>query len=578
MEKKFNILIWIVVLTIMAAGCDSSFLEVSPKGGLTEENLSGPEYIDGFVISAYAHICKRGAYQTVDNWFFGDVRAGNSYKGGSGLTDQTAYHEMSMFAPVTANVGNNETFWNAAYASISRINAAIKQLNKVTAEEYPLKNARLGEMMFLRAFCHLGLKERYKWIPYITEDMTTQDIKEVPNHPDDAENDLFLWQKIYNDFEFAFQNLPPTQSDPGRPTKYSAEAFMVKTMLWLAYKQNDTHQLVDIDLNILEDALPLCNDIINNSDRDLTSDYAENFMYDFENNEESLFEIQYSINDGTTNGNLNYGVSLNTPTWQPYYRCCCFHKISYDLVNSFRTDADGLPMIDNYNNAVLHNNYNAYFPSNTFDPRLSHTVAIPGHPWKYDPALKYDSTGSRNPAVYGYMHSMKEQVHPFETAQWQNRQNSMNRRLLRYAQVLLWKAEILIRLNREAEALPVINEIRQRAANSTGRLVRIDGTPTLNYNAALYQPGVNCTWTNDFAWKALMFEDRLELACEGTRFFNLVRWGIADQVINDFFAYEVNYRSWYSSAFFTKGKHEYLPIPQAVINLSEGLYKQNVNY
>jgi len=94
----------------------------------------------------------------------------------------------------------------------------------------------------------------------------------------------------------------------------------------------------------------------------------------------------------------------------------------------------------------------------------------------------------------------------------------------------------------------------------------------------LYQPGVNCTWSNDFAWKAYMFEDRLEFAGEGTRFFNLVRWGIAGDVLNEYYAKEVQRRSWNSTGYFTKGKHEYLPIPQAVINLSEGVYVQNINY
>ncbi len=578
MKKSDNILILIVFSAILNQGCNKSFLEVTPKGVLTEENLSGPEYIDGFVISAYGSIVTRGAYETFDSWFFGDARADNTYKGGSGLTDQTAYHEMEMFAPVTANVGNNTSFWNGAYICISRINAAIRQLNGVTPEEYPLKNARLGEMKFLRGFCHFGLKERYKWIPYITEDLTSVDIKGVPNRPSDAENDLDLWQKIYNDFEFASQNLPATQEDPGRPTMYAAKAYMVKTLLWMAYRQDENHQLVTIDTGILNDALSLCNDIINNSDRALTSDYAENFMYAFENNEESLFELQYSINDGTTNGHLNYGVSLNTPRWQPYYRCCDFNKVSYNLVNAFRTKADGLPFLDTFNDAELHNNYDAYFSGNTFDPRLSHTVAIPGHPWKYDPLLRYDSLGSRSPDIYGYIHSLKEQVHPSEPAQWSNRQNSMNKRFLRLSQVLLWKAEILIRLNREMEALPVINQVRERAGNSQGRLVRADNSPILNYHIALYQPGVNCTWNNEFAWKALMFEDRLEFASEGFRFFNLVRWGIAADVLNAYFEKERQRRSWFSSAHFTQGKHEYLPIPQEVINLSEGVYVQNVNY
>ena len=168
-------------------------------------------------------------------------------------------------------------------------------------------------------------------------------------------------------------------------------------------------------------------------------------MYDYENNEESLFEIQFSINDGLVKGRLNYGVSLNTPRWQPYYRCCDFNKVTYNLVNAYRTGAEGLPLFDTFNDAELQNNYTDYFNGNTFDPRLSHTVGIPGHPWKYVPDLLYDSLGSRNPDVYGYVHSMKEQINPFKSGQWENRQNAMNWRVLRLAQVILWKAEILKR-------------------------------------------------------------------------------------------------------------------------------------
>jgi len=468
--------------------------------------------------------------------------------------------------------------WNGTYQSISRINAALKQLNKVTTEEYALKNARTGEMRFLRAFCHFTLKQRYKWIPYITEDMSTADIREEPNRPEGATSDLVLWKKIYDDFEFASQNLPPTQDDPGRPTKYTAKAYLVKTLLYMAYQQDKNHQLTNIDQSYLQEALILCNEVINSSGKTLTADIAENFMSEFENNEESLFEMQFSINDGLTKGRLNYGVSLNTPRWQPYYRCCDFNKTSYNLVNAYRTGADGLPLFDTFNDAELHNNYTDYFSGNTFDPRLSHTAGIPGHPWKYDPYLLYDSLGSRNPDVYGYIHSLKEQVHPDSPLQWENRQNAMNWRVLRLAQVILWKAEILIQLNREDEALPLINQIRQRAKDSQGRLVMADNSPILDYNIELYQPGVNCTWTKEFAWEAYMWEDRLEFAGEGTRFFNLVRWGIADEVLNAYFEKEETRHSWFSNAYFTKGKHEYLPIPQAVINLSEGVYVQNINY
>ena len=100
----------------------------------------------------------------------------------------------------------------------------------------------------------------------------------------------------------------------------------------------------------------------------------------------------------------------------------------------------------------------------------------------------------------------------------------MNKRLIRYDEVVLWKAEVLIQLDRWDEALPLINKIRQRAANSTGRLKMADDKPIMNYKCELYKPGVNCTWTKDFAWKALEWENRLEFACEGRRFFDLQRW------------------------------------------------------
>ncbi|MCK5135196.1 MAG: RagB/SusD family nutrient uptake outer membrane protein [Bacteroidales bacterium] len=578
MKKRYNILIPVVIFAVLAPACDKSFLEVAPKGVLTEDNLSGPEFIDGFVISAYSHIAQKSYRQTFDGWFYGDARGDNTHKGGSGLTDQSAFYEMEIFAPVTANVGNNTQLWESSYQTISRINSAIRQINSVTEDEYPLKDARLAEMKFLRAFSHLVMKERYKWIPYITEDMTSVDIKMVPNRSPDADDDLDLWQLIYDDFEFASEKLPDVQDDPGRPTKFAAEAYMVKTLMWMAYKQDEEHQLISINAGILEDALELCDNIISKSNRALTVDYAENFLFDYENNEESLFELQFSINDGTTKGRLNYGVTLNTPRWQPSYRCCDFNKVSYNLVNAFRTGADGLPLFETFNDAELHNNYTAYFDGNTFDPRLSHTVAIPGHPWKYDPLLKYDSLGSRNPDVYGYIHSLKEQVHPDCSCQWENRQNSMNKRLLRFSQILMWKAEILIRLNREIEALPLINDIRGRAINSQGRLLMEDGSPILDYNIELYQPGVNCTWSNEYAWEAYKFEDRLEFASEGTRFFNLVRWNDAAEVLNKYFTEETPRKDWFSNAFFTAGKNEYMPIPQSQINLSEGVYVQNHNY
>lgn len=157
--------------------------------------------------------------------------------------------------------------------------------------------------------------------------------------------------------------------------------------------------------------------------------------------------------------------------------------------------------------------------------------------------------------------------------------NSKNETAIRYDRILLWKAEILIQLGREMEALPIINQVRQRASNSTSLLKFADGTPTLPYKIALYQNGINCNWTHDFAWQALVWENRLEFAMEGERWFDIVRWGTAESVINSYFAKEFpRGRTWLKDGHFTAGRDEYMPIPQPQMNYSYGVYKQNLGY
>ena len=151
--------------------------------------------------------------------------------------------------------------------------------------------------------------------------------------------------------------------------------------------------------------------------------------------------------------------------------------------------------------------------------------------------------------------------------------NSKNRIVIRYADVLLMRAEALIELGQEVEALPLINQVRARAKQSTG-LVEY----AANTNVTLYEDGLNCTWDKDFAREALRMERRLEFAMEGSRFFDLVRWGITDQVMNSYYQSESSKRSFLSGAIFTKNKNEYIPIPQQQINFSKGLYRQNYGW
>ena len=137
--------------------------------------------------------------------------------------------------------------------------------------------------------------------------------------------------------------------------------------------------------------------------------------------------------------------------------------------------------------------------------------------------------------------------------------------ILRYDDLLLMQAEAYIEIGQQDKALPIINQLRRRAAGSTGKLKNIDGSFPSKYNIKEY---TGAAWTQDYARKALQWERRLEFATEGARFFDLVRWGIADVTLNAFLAYEkTKLSAGYGSATFVKGKNEYFPIPQRQIDL-----------
>ncbi|WP_300599294.1 RagB/SusD family nutrient uptake outer membrane protein [Niabella sp.] len=581
MKKHLVYIVWVTLL-VSATGC-KKFLDVTPQGVVTVDNVSTPDKVDGLVIAAYAWLPHEGTINARMSPWLADIKSDDSYKGGGGIGDQLPWYQWEVFTLNNANTGNNDGIWYAEYEGVSRCNTAIKALNSVNESDYSLKQQRIAEMKFLRGYFFLNLKRWYKWIPYFDETLPIDSIRTVANRPDGATNDLAIWQNIYNDFNAAANGLPPDQKDPGRPTKYAAQALMLECKMWMAYEQDLANKVVNVNKETLTQALAIADGIINSGKYSLAPDYAINFLFDFDNKSpESIFEWQYSHSDGTPNGTLNAGTPLNAPWWPPSFSCCDFHKASYNMVNAFKTDAKGIPMFDDYNDQdITPANRSTYFSGNKWDPRIGHTVAIPGLPWKYQQNLLFDSSGSRDPATFGYFNSLKENVESNSPGlvnlfwMW----NSKNEIAVRYDRVLLQKAEILIKLGREQEALPVINAIRQRAANSTGRLKFANGTPTLPYNISLYINGVNCNWTNDFAWKALMFENRLEFAMEGVRWYDLVRWGIAATALNAYFAKELpRGRSWLKDGKFTPGRDEFMPIPQPQMNYSFGVYKQNPGY
>lgn len=562
MKKILSIIFLATLLS-----CNKDFLDVSPKGQLSEEQVqSGTEQL---VNAAYASLGNDHYITPYSLWPYGDVRSGDAYKGGRDEADIQEFYFFEIFTSVRSDLGPIDGQWFQYYVGISRVNAALANLNGVTETDFPAKKTRQAEMRFLRANYYFQLKIMFKYIPFIDETLNTNDYDKVSNRA--LTNDQ-LWDKIAEDFQFGVDNLPASQAEIGRPNKIAASAYLAKTKLYQAYEQDELHNVTNINLAKLNDVVKLADQVIASS-YSLAPDFANNFMPgSYENGREAIFSVQYSKDDGTMFGRLNFGDVLGTPQG---IGCCDFHKPSQNLANAYKTGADGLPMFNNYDNS------NVDPLVNTVDPRLNHTIAMPGHPYKYDPNVVYQVNWNRTPDVYGTFASLKEnvqkgcpcmvQVGPFYA-------NTKNRIIIRLADVILWKAEALIELGRQDEALPLINEIRTRAKNSTAFLKMADGSYESNFKIETYQPGVNCTWTKDFARQALRWERRLEFAMEGNRFFDLVRWGIADTYLNAYFQTEKARAKYLKDGHFTKNRDEYCPIPLNQIRFSRDLYKQNAGY
>jgi hypothetical protein len=575
---KVKIVTILFVLSLILLNSCEDFLEFSPKGTLTEEAALSLENAENLVNAAYAAIGNDFWDRSITSmWAYGSVRSDDAYKGGGSVQDQFTINRFEQYNLTVPDIGDYlPNTWTQLYAVISRANFAITSLSALTDAQLPTRTTRIAEMRFLRGHAHFVGKLLWKQIPYIDETLTREDILATSN---DALTSDELFNKIADDFQFAIDNLPEVQPEVGRSNKLAATAYLAKVRLYQAYTQDDVHNVTGIDAARLNQVVDLTTAVINSGRYSLQPDFAENFLYGYDNGPESIFAIQYSIDDGTAIGRLSMSTSLNY-SLAPQYGCCWFHMPSQNMINAFATDANGVPKFDTFNDVVLGD---ADLVTNgvTVDPRIDHTIAIVGHPFKYDPNITYDHSWERISALYGGFGNMKEQqagncpcfkkVGPFYGS-------SKNIDIIRYADVLLMKAEALIELNRHDEALPLINEIRARANNSKERTRMLDGNYPSNFLIAEYVPGANITWDQATARKAMQWERRLEFAMESPRFFDLVRWGIAAETLNDYLAKEKTRRSFLSSAVFTKGRDEYYPIPQREINFSKGLYKQNPGY
>ncbi|CDC27694.1 MAG: RagB/SusD family nutrient uptake outer membrane protein [Prevotella sp.] len=564
------------VLTVLAlvgtTSCSDFLDDQKPQGVLDSDMVKEPSNVDNLVISAYAvFTTAEDVNSSFSMWNF-DVRSDDAYKGGNGTSDGDVFHQLEIEQGVLTTNWNINDMWVRLYNCISRVNSAISVL-ETTSDSYQLKAQRLGEMKFLRAYAHFLLKRLYKNIPFIMDaNLKQEDYNTLSNT--EFNNDEG-WQQIINDVEYAYSVLPVKQTDKGRPSKAAAAAFLTKAYLYKAYRQDDpsSNQVTSINredlLKVIEYSNP---DIYSAGGFDLEADFHNNFRPEtqYENGVESIWAMQYSINDGTKNGNLNWSYGLIVPNIPGVTDGGCdFYKPSQNLVNAYRTDADGHPFIDTFNNKD-------YDLTQDADPRLFLTVGLTGLPYEFNSKYMMDasSTWSRSNGLYGYYVTLKQNVDPdcgyMVKGSWWG--TPMNRIVFRYADVLLERAEAYAQLNETGEAIKLVNKIRLRAKQSTGMIANYPSDYGVKFNISTY----NGSYSQEDALKIVKMERRLEMGMESERFFDLVRWGEAEKVLNKYFAEETNNCSIYGEAHFTANKNEYLPIPFSQVAASDGHYTQNI--
>ena len=544
---KFSFL-FIALFGVMFYACSNDFLDAPPQGALDEGTLGNQQGVEAALISAYSMLDgwndDWGTFSPPwggagSNWVWGSVPSDEAYKG-SEPGDQLEIQQIELYQWAPGNGYFNVKF-QALYEGIARANATIKLMKKT--EGINEQNRIEGEARFLRAHYHFDAWKLWKNVPYYTEEDT--DFRK-PNTED-------IIPRIIEDFQFAIDNLPVSQGAVGRVTKGAAQAYLGKVLLYTGDHAKAKAQF---------------DDVVNSGKYALLPCYHDVFTQEMENGSEMVFSIQASVNDGTSESqNGNFADRLNYPNGGGTFSCCGFHQPSQNLVNSHKVDGNGLPLLSSYNSADA-------TAADPMDPRVDWTVGRDDVPF-----LSYGNHGPTwiRARAWAGPYSAKKFIHdPGENAasSWSNQQlSSINVPIIRYADVLLMLAECEVEVGSLERARELVNMIRERAGacaqGPDGGATSIDdaGITWGTYKVGTY----DSPWTDkNAARNAVRFERKLELALEGHRLFDLRRWGIAkDYINNEYLQVEKTKRTYLEASGGFEDRHILYPLPSVQIELSK---------
>jgi starch-binding outer membrane protein, SusD/RagB family len=495
MKNFKNIFMFISLL--MAFSCSDSFVDVESEDENSETFFNSESDYQLALVAAYDYL------QTSAKFYqYAEIASDNTLCGGESATDSPYIQEIDdmIHSPFGQSDGGLRTMWQWLYEAVNRCNYIMEFKDKT---DFPNKTSVIAQTRFLRAYYNFELVKWWGDVPMLVDKRIRFGDQFSINRTPKAE----VYALIEQDLIFAANNLPYVQNETGRVTKGAAQALLGKAYLYQ---------------NKFAEAATVLEDLINNGPHRLltSTEYPNLFERDWENNVESVFEVQYSDVDGGSYGCFqclegNYSVYFNGPrgfvdATGKFDAGYSFNVPTQEVVDAFE------PGDLRYETSIL--DIKKYIADN------------PGS--SYNETEGYEQTGYFNRKYI----ARKGDLNIGDAALT----NPDNYRAIRFADVLLMAAEALNRKSSpdDEKARGYLNRVRNRALL-----------------ADVITSGANLT--ND-----IYKERRVELVGEGHRFFDLVRTGRAPQEINGFVA----------------GKHELFPIPIEEINLSGNRWSQNPNY
>jgi len=582
-KNKLLSVITIAAGLLLMNACSEEFLEITPNGSLDQSVLATSKGVDALLIGAYSMIdgidASFGWEAATSGWVYGSIRGLESNKG-TFSGDQPDINPIQSYSESPTNPYMNYK-WRSCYEGISRCNSTIStaalalEAGNIEQDEH---DSFVNQAKVLRGWYHFELFRIFGdlntgfYVPYVDENTVQSELT----------NGVDIRASIIQDLTAGTQ-LPLDMGAIGRFNKTVSQVFLAKAQMQL-FKDYGA-------------ALTLLNEVVasgtkpNGEAIGLAPTYGDIFDVVNRNFIESVYTVQYSVNDNSGGRNGGYGEVLNFP-----YKggaspggCCGFFCPTQDFVNSFRTDASGLPFLDNsYNDEEVTNDQGLAVGdpfveyTGALDPRLDWSVGRRGIPyWDWGPHTGTDwlrdqsYSGPYSPKKQVYQQS-QENASYTEVGNWTSGYTANGYRMIRYADVLLLKAECEAMEGADDLGFGEVNQVRARAANPAGFVTEDDGTtPAANYQISVY-PGAG--WGAIDPMTAIKFERKLELGQEGHRYYDVQRWGEVQTELNRILTHEKS-MPWgpqlYDATATVGPEDVNLPIPQRQIDLMLGKLVQN---